>query len=672
MTPTREIVITKDTRLEKGAVLNARLVIRASHVTIDGNGATLVGPGRVGDPGSLERAGVGVHAAGVSGVTLKNLTAKGFATGLAIEDGRAWQVEGCDFSDNYHNPAFDWGELPPRGGILLTRVHASVFRKNRANRVWDGVHLRESDENTFEENDFSRCSNVCARLWTASRNRFVKNNLSYGLRIDRSKGEVHARDSTGVLMESGSNGNYWYRNDITYGGDGIFIRVLNGWVSTGNLFVENDTSYANNNCVESWSPGNSYIRNKANHGSYGFWLGGSDQTVLIGNEAAYNGLPTGFHNAPEPGFGHGGIVIVRGPSSHTVIEGNHCHHNHGAGIAFRGDDATKGKVWRTHHWIVQQNDVHDNRWGIWGRWGDWVHLAANRFRANAEGNVLEEVTRLFEAPIDAGVQNPPVARIRGPERATVGEAITFDASESTDPQGRPLSFRWDLGGTEAEASRVTHTFPKPGFYRVGVTVSNGVLASLGFRDLVVVAPVARELGTEGGGRGSVHKRWGFAFENDAEARGRIRFAADPDALVGRQALRFAPSPYPGAYATAVYPATKDARWDLSGRRTISFWIKAQNPNLPGWQNAGPVIRLHGPNGTLTYTPTRGRNLLGNPPFSEARWCWQPMVVPLAGGGEWERKQEGDVSLGRIDAVSLSLDSWGYEPFTVWIDGLTFE
>jgi parallel beta-helix repeat protein len=149
----------------------------------------------------------------------------------------------------------------------------------------------------------------------------LSNNLSYGIRIDRAAGEVHARDSTSVLIESGSDGNYWFRNDITYGGDGIFIRVLNGWVSRGNVFVENDASYANNNCVESWSPGNTYIRNKANHGSYGFWLGGSDQTVLIGNEAAFNGLTNGNHNAPEPGFGHGGIVIVGGPSSHTRLSG---------------------------------------------------------------------------------------------------------------------------------------------------------------------------------------------------------------------------------------------------------------------------------------------------------------------------------------------------------------
>ena len=61
-----------------------------------------------------------------------------------------------------------------------------------------------------------------------------ENNLSYGLRIK--PGEVHARDSTCVLIESGSNDNRFLDNDCTHGGDGVFIRVLNGWVSTGNVF----------------------------------------------------------------------------------------------------------------------------------------------------------------------------------------------------------------------------------------------------------------------------------------------------------------------------------------------------------------------------------------------------------------------------------------------------
>ena len=36
--------------------------------------------------------------------------------------------------------------------------------------------------------------------------------------------------------------NRFERNDITHGGDGVFIRSLNGWVSIGNVFIENDFS----------------------------------------------------------------------------------------------------------------------------------------------------------------------------------------------------------------------------------------------------------------------------------------------------------------------------------------------------------------------------------------------------------------------------------------------
>src|SRR5947208_428848 len=111
MAPTREIGITRSITLDWDAVLNARMVIRASHVVIDGNGATLVGPAHPGEPASYENAGVGVQTEGVSGVTLHNLKVKGFATGLTIAEGRTGRVEGCDFSDNYDNPQFGWGEL---------------------------------------------------------------------------------------------------------------------------------------------------------------------------------------------------------------------------------------------------------------------------------------------------------------------------------------------------------------------------------------------------------------------------------------------------------------------------------------------------------------------------------------------------------------------------------
>jgi len=104
----------------------------------------------------------------------------------------------------------------------------------------------------------------------------------------------------------------------------------------------------------------------------------------------------------------------------------------------------------------------------------------------------------------------------------------------------------------------------------------------------------------------------------------------------------------------------------------SFWLKAQNPNIPGFQEPGPVLRLYGKEGEVKIQPSGGRNLLVGAPFSEARWTWMRVSIPLKGDKDWSREESGKVDLGRIDAVSVSLDSWGGDPFIAWIDGLSFE
>ena len=433
------------------------------------------------------------------------------------------------------------------------------------------------------------------------------------------------------------------------------------------MFVENDTSYANNNCVESWSPGNTFIRNKANHGSYGFWLGGSDQTVLIGNEAAFNGRPAGNHNAPEAGFAHGGIVVVGGSGSHTLIEGNHLHDNNGAGLAFRGDVASEGRAWRIEHWVVQQNRLANNQFGIWGRWGDNIVLAGNVFTNNAQGNSIRDTTHLLELPVVPDNQTAPSAELVGPEVVAVGQAVRCYATTSRDPQGRSLQFAWWLDGEAGHESVLERTFAQPGFHRLGLTVQNGGLAALAWRDLLVVGPVARELGTEGQA-----SQWGYDLEGNADGKGRIIFADDPNAIVGGRCLRFTPDPYPGAYAAAIFPAARNAAWNLTGRKTIQFWIRAENPNVPCFQNAGPVVRLLGQNGQVEFKPAKDGNLLNDPPFSEARWRWMPVSIPIAGDASWQRTAAGQVQLDRIDAISIGLDSWGGDPFTIWLDGLSVE
>ena len=97
-------------------------------------------------------------------------------------------IEQCNFSDNFHDPSFGWGENGRRGGIVLDRVERSTIAHCRANRVWDACVLVNSSDNIIEDNDFSHTSNTALKLWTSSRNRVRRNNLSYGLREEPRRG----------------------------------------------------------------------------------------------------------------------------------------------------------------------------------------------------------------------------------------------------------------------------------------------------------------------------------------------------------------------------------------------------------------------------------------------------------------------------------------------------
>lgn len=647
------IEISKDTTLDPKKTYGP-IVVTASNVTIDGQGAWIVGATQ-GAP--REFKGVGILGRGVNHVTLRNVNVKGFETGLRVEDSEGWTVEGCNFSDNFHDPDFGWGENGRRGGIVLTRVRKSTVRSCRANRVWDGCVLEESDGNTIEGNDFSRCSNTCLKLWTSCGNRVEGNNLSHGIRI--SPGEVHARDSTCVLIESGSNDNVFRKNDCTHGGDGIFVRVLNGWCSTGNLFEENDCSYANNNAIECWAPRNRWVRNKANHSSYGFWMGGSDQTVLIDNEAAWNGDPKGHHNSPHlPDGGHAGIVFMFGPGSHVVVRGNRCHHNNGAGIAMIGDQESKGEKWKIRHWIVEGNVLEENRWDIFIQHADWVRVAANSCKSREKVKVLDGVTNLVQAHGEA-TGKPPVAKLSAPSTLKVGQPIVLDASGSEAPEGGKLSFRWDLGdGTTAESAKVTHTWKQAGFYRVGVTVDDGKLSDLAWLDAYVVEDVV-EVGTEGAAEG-----WGFTCQT-----GGSKFTFADDAAVricGKVSLRALVQPYGGSRVAALFPGSKKARWSLAGKKEIVFWARYLNGDVMGWQDGNPVVTLHETEQKfIRFVPTR--DWFREPRYNEGRDGWNYYAIPLAGDAAFKR--EGAKELSEVNWISIGVDSWGAPPLRLWLDGL---
>ncbi|MFA6272077.1 MAG: lamin tail domain-containing protein [Patescibacteria group bacterium] len=66
--------------------------------------------------------------------------------------------------------------------------------------------------------------------------------------------------------------------------------------------------------------------------------------------------------------------------------------------------------------------------------------------------------------------NSPEAKIGAPAQAKVNQEITFDASDSTDPDGDSMEFAWDFGdGQNGEGIETAHQFLKPGSYTVTLT-----------------------------------------------------------------------------------------------------------------------------------------------------------------------------------------------------------
>ena len=656
--------ITENIQLDPARTYGA-LIIRRSGITIDGQGAWLVGAPRDSGTAPKNYQGIAILAEGVSDVTLRNVNARGWDTGLVVRQGSGWLIENCNFSDNFHDPDFGWGENGRRGGILLDHVTRSTLLRNRANRVWDGCVLLDSNDNLLVDNDFSHCSNTCLKLWTASRNSIRHNVLSHGIRI--APNEVHARDSTSVLIESGSCFNTFLHNDCTHGGDGIFVRVLNGWCSTDNYFEGNDCSYANNNGIECWAPRNTFVANRANHSSYGFWLGGSDQTRLIGNEASFNGLAAGHHNSPHlPDAGHAGIVFMFGSSSHTLARGNRCVGNNGAGIALIGDQGSQGQKWKAWHWVLQNNQLAENRWGIYGQYADWIVLAGNSFHHNSAADVqwAEGVTSVIELPeADAvtATDSRASVKIAGPEVLSVGQSGTWSV-----PGGGDQSVTWQIDDQPLQQGvKVTQQFDHPGFHRIGANVVASGQIEPAWRNVYVVEDVP-ELGTEHSGAGWEITDFHDRVRSDQQVSQATFTAANQSSLVGQQALQVAITPYAGFRVALTWPQDRSLRIPGRPEQQLTVWLRAINSDVTGWQG-GPFVVLHGTDGSRCHLePAQGRDLMRELSYSEEREGWRRLTVPLSGGGDWVR--DGEVP-SEICAVSLCFDSWGAPPLQLWLDGL---
>ena len=362
-----------------------------------------------------------------------------------------------------------------------------------------------------------------------------------------------------------------------------------------------------------------------------------------------------------------------GSSSHTLARGNRCIGNNGAGIALIGDLASQGKKWRAYHWVVEDNQLSENRWGVYAKHADWVSLAGNRFDQNSVKEVFidEDVTYLSQSN-DSLANEPlvPQIRILGPTSVPVGSRATWIA-EPLDASSRPakLDFVWDFGnGERYTGSQVTRLVDRTGFQRVGVNGSNGKRTEVAWLNYYAVAEV-REIGTDG-----MTDQWYVEdFDERKRSQQQTSVAAfsneTQDKLIGTSALQIVINPYRGFRAALTYPKTEQLRVSLQGKTKLSFWLKAINEDITGWQG-GPFLTLFGESGQAYHLePRANRDLMRESPNSESREGWRLWEVPLRGDDVWQSIGELPKELQRL---SLAFDSWGAPTLRFWLDGLAIE
>ena len=208
---------------------------------------------------------------------------------------------------------------------------------------------------------------------------------------------VHATgDSAGILLVNNSNHNTIDHNQCTGGGDGFFIGNENGSPSNFNLVKENDCSHAAANAFEcTFSKGNRFENNRASYSSFGFWLGFSYNSTVVGNTII--------------GCGGAGVEIDHGQDN--VLSRNLITNTNGPGIVLKTDGSSP---FASRPWLQLPAEDESTRTTIAGnRFGDnnnhhlvltnttWSHVYDNYFptkkgKAVIAVDALSAATTKFE------------------------------------------------------------------------------------------------------------------------------------------------------------------------------------------------------------------------------------------------------------------------------------
>lgn len=418
-TPQDGMTITRNTVFAPGIyVLPNGIEIAADDVTLDGNGALLIGD-------NFQRAGVRINKH--SSVTIRNLHLERYYHGIAAVGCANLLIEGCAITRTHEiaGPGVFldvWLDRSAAYGaaILLANVIDSALTNNDLQHQQNGALLYGCNRVEIARNNASYNSGYGLLLYESSENKVFDNVADYCCRIFQSNPDGqryhNGADAAALVMMCNSSRNQIVGNKLRSGGDGVFLGGFHKdqiiVPCNDNLFESNDCSDSPNIAFEAtFSQRNVFRNNTANNCNYGFWLGWSSETTVEDNDIANNriagvAIEHGHHNTIQANRfdrnrigvqlwanidAHRGTELFRqyfpaGANSHeTRIAGNQFSKHDTAIYCFseRGEQAEQ----RCHSFDVNGNTLTDNRIGVHFERVRDSHIVNNRIFDNVVAGI---------------------------------------------------------------------------------------------------------------------------------------------------------------------------------------------------------------------------------------------------------------------------------------------
>ena len=424
--PTDAMTIRSDVRLQPGVYhLPQGLSIAADGVTLDGNGATLIGQ---------DRAGCGVRIDGRRDVTVRNLRIREYRHGIHASECERLQLEDNQITSTGEVEANTiflniWAKADAcyGGAILLDRVSDSAVIANDIQHQMCGLLSYHCQRLSVRDNNAGYNSGFGFHLFNTCQSTFENNWADYCCRYEpRGEGVGHmGADATGFLILHASCRNTFRRNFARMGGDGFFLAGLtpDGRMATcdDNLFEGNDASLSPNIAFEAtFSARNIFRDNKADRCNYGFWHGFSRDNLIENNSIMWN-RQAGIAVENGSGFtvrgnafqrnGHGVLLWSRFDQKHDEAfpDLRTCHHWTIEDNTFtRNDKAILIAADKDHgirpmppescgrpesrpcDIVIRKNDIQDNRVGVELHRTDRIHVEQNTINRNVECDIRRE------------------------------------------------------------------------------------------------------------------------------------------------------------------------------------------------------------------------------------------------------------------------------------------